>query len=84
MVTGHLKESRTGRNVQYQLLPLLRQAVYSRLAGYEATNPSAEGPSGWPRTRPCASSRVPTSRDTNSMSRFETEVRTRPWRGWYA
>jgi hypothetical protein len=36
--SGHLKESRTGRNVQHQLVPLLRQAMYSRLAGYEDTN----------------------------------------------
>jgi hypothetical protein len=41
MATGHLTESRTGRNVQHQLVPLLRQAVYSRLAGYEDTNPPA-------------------------------------------
>ena len=34
MARDHLKESRTGRNVQHQLVSLLRQAVYSRLAGY--------------------------------------------------
>jgi len=27
MATAHLKESRTGRNVQHRLVPLLRQAV---------------------------------------------------------
>ena len=28
-----LAETRTGRNVQHELAPLLRQSVYSRLAG---------------------------------------------------
>jgi hypothetical protein len=76
--TIHLKESRTGRNVQHQLVPLLRQAVYSRLAGYEDTNDAerlAQDPAmrviaGWRGAEKPAAS-------TNSMSRFETEVLTR-------
>jgi hypothetical protein len=36
--TACLQESRGGRNVQHQLVPLLRQSVYSRVAGYEDTN----------------------------------------------
>ena len=78
MATGHLKESRTGRNVQHELVPLLRQAVYSRLAGYEDTNDAerlAQDPAmrviaGWRGAEKPAAS-------TNSMSRFETEVLTR-------
>ena len=34
-----LQENRGGRNRQHQLAPLLRQSVYSRLAGCEDTNP---------------------------------------------
>ena len=44
--TACLQESRSGRNVQHQLVPLLRQSVYSRVAGYEDTNPSQEGLNG--------------------------------------
>ena len=33
-----LKESRTGKNILHKLIPLLRQSIYSRLAGYDDTN----------------------------------------------
>jgi Transposase DDE domain group 1 len=38
LAADSLKESRTGRNVRHHLVPLLRQSVYRRLAGYEDTN----------------------------------------------
>ncbi len=38
MASGFLAEQRTGRNVRHQLVALLRQSVYSRVAGYPDTN----------------------------------------------
>lgn len=37
----YLRETRGGRNVQHEIVPLLRQSVYSRLAGYEDINNAA-------------------------------------------
>ena len=38
MAGQFLAEQRSGRNLQHHLVPLIRQSVYSRLAGYPDTN----------------------------------------------
>ena len=73
-----LQESRGGRNVQHRLVGLLRQSVYSRLAGYEDTN-DAERLADDPTMRVVVGRRGGPERpaaSTNTMSRFETEVLT--------
>ena len=73
-----LRESRGGRNVQHRLVGLLRQSVYSRLAGYEDTN-DAERLADDPTMRVIVGRRGGPERpaaSTNTMSRFETEVLT--------
>ena len=71
-----LQESRGGRNVQHRLVDLLRQSVYSRLAGYEDAN-DAERLADDPTMRVIVGRRGGPERpaaSTNIMSRFETEV----------
>ena len=78
MADDHFQESRTGRNIQHHLVPLLRQSIYSRLAGYDDTNDAdrlAQDPAmrvvvGWRGSERNAAS-------ANTMSRFETELLTR-------
>ena len=74
-----LAETRTGRNVQHELVPLLRQSVYSRLAGYEDTN-DAERLAQDPAMRVIVSRRASEKQagSTTSVSRFETEMLTGP------
>jgi Transposase DDE domain group 1 len=75
--TRYLEERRTGRNVQCPLVSVLRQSVYSRLAGDEDTN-DAENLAGDPAMR-VATDRLGSEQQaasTNTLSRFETEVFT--------
>jgi transcription termination factor Rho len=43
MATYDLTDNRTGKNTQHSITALLRQSVYSRLAGYEETNDNHSG-----------------------------------------
>lgn len=72
---GILSEARTGRNIQHDLVALLRQSVFSRLAGYEDTN-DAERLAQDPAMRAVISRRASERQaaSTNTLSRFETEV----------
>src|SRR5262245_38668163 len=74
MGASALGEGRSGRNIRHQVLGLLRQAVYGRLAGYEDVNDAERlardpamraivGREGMDRPAP----------STSQMGRFETE-----------
>src|ERR671919_2739942 len=77
ITSAYLQESRTGRNIRHHLVPLLRQSIYSRLAGYDDTNdaerlsqdPAMRVVVGWQGSERNAAS-------TNTMSRVEAETLT--------
>ena len=73
----YLKEGRTGKNILHKLIPLLRQSIYSRLAGYDDTN-DADRLSQDPAMRVVVGWKGPDRKaaSTSEMSRFETELLT--------
>jgi len=79
MAAYKLTDNRIGKNTQHSLAALLRQSVYSRLAGYEDTN-DAERLSVDPAMRHVVGERAKdkTAASVSQMGRFETEILTQP------
>ena len=76
-VSTALSDQRTGRNIQHAMATLLRQSIYSRLAGYEDVN-DAERLSVDPVMRALTGKRAPNKQaaSVNTMGRFETKILT--------
>jgi hypothetical protein len=74
-VEQHLTDSRRGKNMQFPFADLLRQSVYSRLAGYEDVN-DAERLSQDPTFRLIGSEKVwgRGAALTSRLQTFETEL----------
>ena len=77
IASDYLQDYRTGHNIQHHLVPMLRQSIFSRLAGYDDTNDAdrlAQDTAmrvvvGWQGSERKAAS-------TSEMGRFETATLT--------
>src|SRR6202171_6460782 len=77
LMDRHLSDSRRGKNIQLPLADLLRQSIYSRLAGYEDVNDAARL-SQDPTFRLIGSRKILErgAALTSRLQSFETEVLT--------
>jgi hypothetical protein len=75
LISEHLSDSRRGKNTQLPLADLLRQSVYSRIAGYEDVN-DAERLSQDPTFRLIGSEKIwdRGAARTSRWQTFETEM----------
>jgi hypothetical protein len=75
LIEQHLTDTRRGRNTQFPLADLLRQSVYSRLAGYEDVNDAVRG-SADPTFRLIGSEKIweRGAALTSRLRSFETEL----------
>jgi Transposase DDE domain group 1 len=75
LIQQHLTDSRRGKNTQFAFVDLLRQSVYSRLAGYEDLN-DAERLSQDPTFRLIGSEKIwdRGAALTSRLQSFETEM----------
>ena len=73
-----LADSRLGSNKQHRLVSLLRQSIYSRLAGYEDVNNDAERLAIDPTMRYVVGGRAALAdkyaASTSEVGRFETDI----------
>src|SRR5262245_56416761 len=76
---GTLQDSRTGQNTQHTASGLLRQSIFTRLAGYEDLN-DAERLRFDPAMRTVVGGRAKdhTAASTSKIARFETEALSSP------
>jgi len=74
-VSAVFNDKRTGRNIQHDMPTLLRQPIYSRLAGYEDVN-DAQRLSVDPVMRAITGKMNKHAASANTIGRFETEILT--------
>lgn len=79
LAAGLIADPRTGRNGRHRLTGLLRQSIFSRLAGYEDVN-DADRLARDPVMRQIIGGRAVKrgAASASAMGRFETEMLTRP------